>query len=118
MYIFAKVNEKYNMNILTFGTVAVLTVVAMLSAALVIVPIEDANAATSPNFSYKQTHESICIEGAKCSYTGTVTFENSPTTTASSPSPAGVGSFPVAPINELGRTLGEVFGSIQPGIGR
>jgi hypothetical protein len=106
------------MNILTFGTVAVLTVVAMLSAALVIVPIEDANAATSPNFSYKQTHESRCIEGAKCSYTGTVTFENSPTTTAAAPSPAGVGSFPVAPINELGRTLGEVFGSIQPGIGR
>jgi hypothetical protein len=101
------------MNILTFGTVAVLTVVAMLSAALVIVPIEDANAATSPNFSYKQTHESRCIEGAKCSYTGTVTFENSPTT-----APAGVGSFPVAPINELGRTLGEVFGGIQPGSGR
>jgi hypothetical protein len=105
------------MNILTFGTVAVLTVVAMLSAALVIVPIEEANAATNPNFSYKQTHESRCIESAKCSYTGTVTFENSPTT-AVPPSPAGVGAFPVAPINELGRTLGEVFGGIQPGSGR
>jgi hypothetical protein len=102
------------MNILTFGTVAVLTVVAMLSAALVVVSMgEEANAAASPNFSYKQTHESRCIEGAKCSYTGTVTFENSPTT-----APAGVGSFPVAPINELGRTLGEVFGGIQPGSGR
>jgi hypothetical protein len=118
MYIFAKVNEKYNMNLLTFGTVAVLTVVAMLSAALVIVPIEDANAATSPNFSYKQTHESRCIEGAKCSYTGTVTFENSPTTTAAPQSPAGVGSFPVGPINDLGRTLGAVFGGIQPDIDR
>jgi hypothetical protein len=108
---------KYNMNILTFGTVAVLTFVALLSASLVILPIE-ANAAASPNFSYKQTHESRCIEGAKCSYTGTVTFENSPTTTAAPQSPAGVGSFPVGPINDLGRTLGAVFGGIQPDIDR
>ena len=52
---------KYNMNILTFGTVAVLTFVALLSASLVILPIE-ANAAASPNFSYKQTHESVLKE--------------------------------------------------------
>jgi hypothetical protein len=61
------------MNNSTLVIVGILAAVAMLSAAVVLPPIEEASAQdTSFSFSQRQSNE--CSGGAKCSNSGTITF--------------------------------------------
>ena len=57
----------------TLVMVAVLAAVAMLSAAVVVVPIQQASAQDS-SFSFKQKQTNKCSGFSGCSYTGTITF--------------------------------------------
>jgi len=53
--------------------VAVLAAVAMLSAAVVVVPIQQASAQDT-DFSFKQRQSNECSGNAGCSNSGTITF--------------------------------------------
>ena len=61
------------MNNSTLVMVAVLAAVAMLSAAVVVVPIQQASAQDS-SFTFKQRQTNKCSGFAGCSNTGTITF--------------------------------------------
>ena len=53
--------------------VAVLAAVAMLSAAVVVVPIQQASAQDT-NFTFKQRQKNACSGFAGCTNTGTIIF--------------------------------------------
>ena len=53
--------------------VAVLAAVAMLSAAVVVVPIQQANAQDT-EFEFEQKQSNKCSGSAECSNEGTITF--------------------------------------------
>ena len=57
----------------TLLMVGILAAVAMLSAAVVVVPIQQASAQDT-NFSFKQRQYNGCSFAAECSNTGTITF--------------------------------------------
>jgi hypothetical protein len=57
----------------TLVIVAVLAAVAMLSAAVVIVPMQQASAQDT-DFSFEQDQSNECSGYAYCSNTGTITF--------------------------------------------
>ena len=57
----------------TLVMVAVLAAVAMLSAAVVVVPIQQASAQDT-NFSFEQKQSNRCSGAAECTNTGTITF--------------------------------------------
>ena len=61
------------MNNLTLLMVAVLAAVAMLSAAVVVVPLQQASAQDT-SFTFKQYLKNKCSGFAGCSNTGTITF--------------------------------------------
>ena len=61
------------MNNSTLVMVAVLAAVAMLSAAVVVVPIQQASAQNT-RFSFEQRQENRCSGFAGCTNTGTITF--------------------------------------------
>ena len=62
------------MNYSTLVMVAVLAAIAMLSAAVLLVPIQHASAQdTDFNFEQKQSNE--CSGGAECSNEGAITFD-------------------------------------------
>ena len=61
------------MNNSTLVMGAVLAAVAMLSAAVVVVPIQQASA-QSTSFTFKQYQSNRCSGFAGCSNTGTITF--------------------------------------------
>jgi hypothetical protein len=61
------------MNNSTLVMVAVLAAVAMLSAAVVVVPIQQASAQDT-NFRFDQRQSSRCSGFAGCTNTGTITF--------------------------------------------
>ena len=61
------------MNNSTLVMVAVLAAVAMLSAAVVVVPIQQASAQDT-DFNVKQKQSNKCSGFAGCSNTGTITF--------------------------------------------
>ena len=60
------------MNKLTLGIFAIPVVVAMLSVALVVVPIQEADARSSLKVIQKQSNR--CSEDATCTNTGTITI--------------------------------------------
>ena len=61
------------MNTSTLVMVAVLAAVAMLSAAIVVVPIQQASAQDT-NFSFEQKQSNRCSGAAECNNTRTITF--------------------------------------------
>ena len=61
------------MNNSTLLMVAVLAAVAMLSAAVVVVPIQRASAQDT-DFSFEQKQSNRCSGGAECTNEGTITF--------------------------------------------
>jgi histidinol dehydrogenase len=61
------------MNNSTLLMVAVLAAVAMLSVAVVVVPLQQASAQDT-NFTFKQYQKNKCSGFAGCSNTGTITF--------------------------------------------
>ena len=61
------------MNNSTLVMVAVLAAVAMLSAAVVVLPIQQASAQDS-SFSFSQRQKNACSGFAGCTNTGTITF--------------------------------------------
>jgi uncharacterized protein HemX len=61
------------MNNSTLVMVAVLAAVAMLSAAVVVVPIQQASAQDT-TFSFKQKQKNACSGFSGCSNSGTITF--------------------------------------------
>jgi uncharacterized membrane protein len=58
----------------TLVMVAVLAAVAMLSAAAVVVPMQQASANADTSFTFKQNQENKCSGFAGCTNTGTITF--------------------------------------------
>ncbi len=66
------------MNNSTLVMVAVLAAVAMLSAAVVVLPIQQASAQDT-SFSFRQRQSNACSGTAGCSNTGTITFTLPPT---------------------------------------
>jgi hypothetical protein len=65
------------MNNSTLVMIAVLAAVAMLSAAVVVVPIQQASAQDT-SFSFKQRQSNECSGNAGCGNTGTITFSTRP----------------------------------------
>jgi uncharacterized protein HemX len=61
------------MNNSTLVMVAVLAAVAMLSAAVVVVPIQQASAQDT-DFSFEQKQSNRCSGAAECTNEGTITF--------------------------------------------
>ena len=61
----------------TLVIVAVLAALAMVSAAVVIVPIQQASAQDT-DFSFKQRQSNECSGNAGCSNSGTITFSMRP----------------------------------------
>lgn len=61
------------MNNSTLVMLAVLAAVAMLSAAVVVVPIEEASAQDT-NFNFRQYQSNKCSGAAKCTNKGTIIF--------------------------------------------
>ncbi len=61
------------MNNTTLVMVGILAAFALLSAALVVVPIQEASAQDT-NFTFKQRQKNACSGFAGCSNTGTITF--------------------------------------------
>ena len=61
------------MNNSTLVMLAVLAAVAMLSAAVVVVPIEEASAQDT-NFNFRQYQSNKCSGAAECTNKGTITF--------------------------------------------
>jgi hypothetical protein len=65
------------MNNSTLVMVAVLAAVAMLSAVVVVVPIQQASAQDT-DFSFEQKQSNRCSGNAGCGNTGTITFSTRP----------------------------------------
>jgi hypothetical protein len=61
------------MNNSTLVMVAVLAAVAMLSAAVVVLPIQQASAQDT-SFSFRQRQSNACSLAALCTNSGTITF--------------------------------------------
>jgi hypothetical protein len=61
----------------TLVIVAVLAALAMLSAAVVVVPMQQASAQDT-DFSFKQRQSNECSGNAGCSNSGTITFSTRP----------------------------------------
>jgi hypothetical protein len=65
------------MNNSTLVMIGIIAAVAMLSAAVVVVPIQQASA-QSTSFTFSQNQNNRCSGNAGCGNTGTITFSTRP----------------------------------------